>query len=444
MKLNLAWRVFAVGLVVLYVTVTCVLLVLLLSNLGLAIIGGVTAAILAAAAWVVFTGSDRQRRWGIVVGTLAAIGLISEFIAFMADQRNRRGMLLLMLLTAVYIGLFAVLRRKYWTSKREFAQTGGQFQHPYLIINPKSGDGRAVKAHVDELAQQRGIQVIMTRKDVNVEELAREAVALGADVLGVSGGDGSIGAVAKVALEHDLPMVILPGGTRCHLARDLGLDPKEIVDSLAGFAGVERRIDAGEINGRIFLNNASFGLYADIVDHPEYREHKLQVSRNVLRQIMAGTKRPYALRFGKGGKSADHAVQVLVGVNRYGTLKVTELGHRERLDEGILHIIAITKLSNQLVAQLLRALSIDKINRNSQIPGLLQWTDGSFEICGPDDRIVVGVDGEREVYQNPVRVRVLPGALRVFVPAEGERARRKHPLSTAVVRKTWREALTHP
>src|SRR5690606_33418510 len=106
------------------------------------------------------------------------------------------------------------------------------------------------------------------------QKLARQAIQDGADVLGISGGDGSIGAVAKVAMEYDVPLVVLPGGTRCHFARDLGLDPRYLVDGLDGFKGVERRIDVGDINGRVFLNNISLGAYADIVDHKEYREQK--------------------------------------------------------------------------------------------------------------------------------------------------------------------------
>lgn len=443
MRLQLAWRLLVVLAIVLYVAVVFGVVLLIVHNLGLALLVGFTVTLLAYAGWVLFAGSEKHRKSAVFLGAAALVGIIVEMFVFLSEQQNRRALLVVAGLTLVYLGIISIGAKRYWSSMRQFAMQGGDtahFKNPYLIINPKSGNGRAINAHVDDLARQQGIQVLMTRKDVDVETIAREAVAAGADVLGVSGGDGSIGAVAKVALEHNLPMVVLPGGTRCHFARDLGMDPKQIADSLAGFTGVERRVDVGEINGRIFLNNASFGLYADIVDHPEYREHKLQVSREVLRSIVDGSKQPYDLRFAHDDINIDRAVQVLVGVNRYDTLKISELGHRERLNEGVLHVIAFTKLNNQLMGQLVKAMSFKKSTESDEVPGLYQWVDDSFVISGSGKQLVVGVDGEREVYQTPVKIRIVPGALRIFVPAEGVRSRRKNPLSTSFVRKAWHVA----
>jgi diacylglycerol kinase family enzyme len=261
-------------------------------------------------------------------------------------------------------------------------------------------------------------------------------------VLGISGGDGSIGAVAKVALAHDLPMVVLPGGTRCHFARDLGMNPKRIVDSLAAFKGVERRVDVGVINRhRVFLNNVSFGLYADIVDHPGYRDHKMRVSYEVMHSIANGSTVLYDLQFQSGSRQVKRAAEVLVGVDRYDFVDLFELGHRERLDEGVLQITALTELNNQVVKNLLRASKVDKLREHLDDTGLLQWTNRSFTLTNAHHTIVAGVDGEREQYNTPITIRILPKALRVYVPAEGIRHRPKNAFSEPVLRRVWWGAL---
>ena len=95
------------------------------------------------------------------------------------------------------------------------------------------------------------------------------------DALGVAGGDGSLAVVAAAALAHDLPFVCVPAGTRNHFALDVGVDRSDLVGSLDAFTdGVERRIDVAEVNGRLFLNNVSLGIYGDAVREPTYRDAK--------------------------------------------------------------------------------------------------------------------------------------------------------------------------
>lgn len=112
---------------------------------------------------------------------------------------------------------------------------------------------------------------------------AGPAVAQGATALGMAGGDGSLGLVAEVAARHDVPMVVVPPGTRNHLAMDLGLDRGNVLAGLDAFdAAVERRIDLGQVNGRVFVNNVSLGLYAQIIRSPEYREAKMETTLSML------------------------------------------------------------------------------------------------------------------------------------------------------------------
>lgn len=441
MRLPVVWRVVAVVALLVYALLVLLLVSVLLHNLGLAVALGLTGLGLLWGGWLTFTGRQKRVVAGVVLLGVTTVAIFVEFIYFAGsdDTQMLRVVLLVAALTALYLALIAKLRQVYWEEARTAGEASGKtlhFQCPYLIINPKSGNGRALEAHIPELAAQQGITIKLLQKGDDVEELARQAAREGADVLGVSGGDGSIGAVAKVALERDLPMVVLPGGTRCHFARDLGLDPERIADALAGFHGVERHIDVADINGRMFLNNVSFGLYADIVDKPDYREHKLRAARTVLSDLLSGTKRPYDLRFRHGKERFRRAAQVLVGVNRYKLLNVTELGQRERLDEGVLQVTAITKLDDAMVASLAKAMSFDK-QSGKTMSDFHQWVSKTFEMGSGQKRLVVGVDGEREEFRVPVRVRIRPGALRICVPAEGVRNRAAHAFAPQTVRRLW-------
>lgn len=439
MKLDLRWRILAILALLGYGAIMFLLLVLVLRNPGLLALWAATTLGLMYSAWLSFTGRGKRLRQGKLLLGLFGIAWVLELLLIAREPGNIRTIILIGLVSSLYIVVVAILRREYWKTRRESnskVNSAPQFKKPYLIINPKSGGGRATKARLSEHAQKLGITTIVLSKGDNIEALARKAVKDGADVLGVSGGDGSIGAVAKVAIEQDLPIVVLAGGTRCHFARDLGLNPKEIVDGLAGFVGTERKIDVGDINGRIFLNNASFGLYADIVDNPDYRDNKIAVSRAVLQDILAGKKPGYPLKFRHGKKSFSSVVQILVGVNRYKTVQLLELGARDQLDKGVLQVTAITKLSDQLVRQMLKVLSVDFSGDIKKVSGVEQWDAKTFQVSG-SKRIVVGVDGEREEYTSPITVTVRPGALRIFVPSEGVRQRPLKAASTKFVRRLW-------
>ena len=111
----------------------------------------------------------------------------------------------------------------------------------------------------------------------SLDALVADAVASGADALGVAGGDGSLAVVAAAALAHGIPFVCIPAGTRNHFALDVGVDRRDLVGALDAFTdGVERRIDVAQVNGRLFLNNVSLGIYGDAVRRPEYRDAKVR------------------------------------------------------------------------------------------------------------------------------------------------------------------------
>src|SRR5262249_15740823 len=142
-----------------------------------------------------------------------------------------------------------------------------------LIVNPRSGNRDPTADDLAEEAGRLGIEVHALREG---EDPAKVARAAHAEVLGVAGGDGSLARIAGVALERDLPLVCVPFGTRNHFARDLGLDRSDPFAALHAFRGAERRIDVGRASTRVFLNNVSLGLYAQLVRRREHHRGRRQ------------------------------------------------------------------------------------------------------------------------------------------------------------------------
>ena len=108
-------------------------------------------------------------------------------------------------------------------------------QHPVLVVNPRSGGGKAERFGLIEQCRARGIEPVILEQGADLVELLEKAVAEGADVVGMAGGDGSQGAVASVVSRHRIAMVVVPSGTRNHLAMDLGLDRRDVVGALDAF-----------------------------------------------------------------------------------------------------------------------------------------------------------------------------------------------------------------
>ena len=192
-------------------------------------------------------------------------------------------------------------------------------RRPVLFVNPRSGGGSAIRHGVVELARERGVQAVTLGSGDDLRTSVREVVAQGADALGMAGGDGSLAVVAAVAAAHALPFVCVPVGTRNHFALDLGVDRHDVPGALYAFTdGVERRIDVGEVNGRIFLNNVSLGIYGEAVQQAGYRDAKVRTSAETARRVLGPGVRTPGLRLvdDAGGVHARVAV-LLVSNNPY-------------------------------------------------------------------------------------------------------------------------------
>jgi diacylglycerol kinase family enzyme len=284
-------------------------------------------------------------------------------------------------------------------------------RHPYLIMNPKSGGGKVEKFDLKRKAEELGAEVFLIDgpEPVDVAKVARQAVDRCADLLGVAGGDGTQALVAGIAAEHGIPFVVISAGTRNHFALDLGLDREDPAAGLNALSdGVELQVDLGVINGQTFVNNASFGAYAEVVETPAYRGDKLNTTLDTLPDLLQG-HRGARLRALADGTEIEAPQALLVSNNPYGTGDIAGLGRRARLDRSVLGVVGVTVANARQAVGLLRG---------RHATGLSVLTAKQIEITADVPQIPVGVDGESILMSTPVSCVVSPRALRVWVPRD--------------------------
>ncbi|NUR29087.1 MAG: diacylglycerol kinase [Catenulispora sp.] len=284
-------------------------------------------------------------------------------------------------------------------------------RHPVLIMNPASGGGKVGRFGLVERAERLGCRVVLMdpAHHQDVAETARQALADGADLLGVAGGDGTQALVAGVAAEHDVPFLVISAGTHNHFAMDLGLDrddPSQCLRALTD--GVELRVDLGRVAGRTFVNNASFGVYAEIVQRPEYRDAKAATMLRELPDLLTGYSGA-RLTAHADGRVLTGPQALLVSCDPYDTGWYGS-GRRPRLDTGMLGVIALKVRSPVQAA--------DLAVRGEQSAALTAMTAREVVVTADTGTVDAGVDGEALVLPVPVRCVIVPGALRVRVPRE--------------------------
>jgi diacylglycerol kinase family enzyme len=287
-------------------------------------------------------------------------------------------------------------------------------RHPVLIMNLKSGGGKAERFGLEDKCRARGIEPIVLQQGDDLRQLAEDAIARGADVIGMAGGDGSQALVATVAAEHQIPHVVIPAGTRNHFALDLGLDREDVVGALDAFAdGVERRIDLAEVNGRVFVNNASLGLYAEIVQSPEYRDAKIKTAAGLLPGLIGPDATPLDLRFtGPDGTEYPTAQLILVSNDPYQLDHIGGRGTRARLDAGTLGVVT-ARIEGP--GQAHRFVALEAAGQIRRFEGWLEWDTDEFRV-GSGGPVQIGIDGEALTMDPPLVFTTRPGALRVRVP----------------------------
>ncbi|MBV9384396.1 MAG: NAD(+)/NADH kinase [Streptosporangiaceae bacterium] len=378
---------------------------------SLAMLGvGLAAAVIGLAAAYFFLSRRGMWRWfalGVFVFTPLAVIAVFAFFSLLWVAVAAAAAWLLASATARAALGWGRKERKDWRMPERPAAPPPS--HPYMIMNPKSGGGKVGKFDLKRKAEELGAEVFLmsASEPVDVGEVARKAVAQGADLLGVAGGDGTQALVAGIAAQRGIPFMVITAGTRNHFALDLGLDrenPAACLDALSD--PVELRIDLGLINRRTFVNNASFGAYAEIVETPSYRDDKLATTLDLLPDLLQG-HRGVRLTAQVDGRTISGPQALLVANNPYGTGDIAGLSRRTRLDGGMLGVVGVKVSSARQAVGLLNG---------TRGPGLAVLTAKEVEITADVLRIPIGIDGEPVLMPAPVTCTICPRALRVWVP----------------------------
>jgi diacylglycerol kinase family enzyme len=421
----------SVGLALAFLVLTAGLLVV---DLRRSLIALPLTLIAIAAAWLAITRVGVRKQIAIVACIIALIGVLLASSIGAAGAAVMSGARVACLLAAGLLGRQALGRDR--RSMRD-ARVPGRAVPPAargsLIVNPRSGDGKAERVGLMGAARQRGIEVVPLAEGRELRDLVIEALDRGADVIGMAGGDGSQALVASVAAERDVPMVVVPAGTRNHFAMDLGLDRDDVVGALDAYGdAAERPVDLGDLNGEVFVNNVSLGIYATIVRSPEYRDAKVDTALGTLQDALAPDTPPFDLRYTDDeGTVHDGAHLIQVSNGAYGET-LEGMTSRTSLQQHRLQIITLEITEDRSVASLLAAFAARHPERHE---GYRSWTAPTFEVTsgGPID---VGVDGEARTMEPPLRFSIRERPLRVRLPTT---AIGYSPASRAL---HWRSALS--
>ncbi len=355
---------------------------------------GLIAAVLLVLACIAGWEAIRRRGVGRTVLTVVAVLLLVGAVVAIAVG----GILAEVVALGVVLVLASIAARAAFRTHVQLP-TAEPPKHPVVIWNPKSGGGKAAAAHLDVEARARGIEPIELSHGDDLFQLARDAVDRGADALAAAGGDGTQAIIATIAAELDLPFACIPAGTRNHFALDLGVDRNDVVGALDAFVnGGERRVDLAEVNGRVFVNNVSLGLYADAVQREGYRDAKLHTVLETVPEFSGPQASGGAdLRFERSGDGpAGEAMVVMVSNNNYRLGNLIGAGTRPRIDDGRLGVAVLEAAAG------------------GRRPRLRQWDAPTFEV-GSGGPVPAGVDGEALMIDPPLLFTIRPGALRVRI-----------------------------
>jgi diacylglycerol kinase family enzyme len=421
----------ALALVLLAVALASVIAgVVLTRGLLLLVVAVVGAAVLVAVAcgwWALTTRRRWKRRLNLLVVAVAAVFAVLAVTLFSGVFAGY-----LAVLVVATAGYAELALRALPTAAPHAPGVGSPPVRPWLLVNARSGGGKASRLGLAQEAARRGVDVHVLAPGEDARALAEAAVAAGADTVGVAGGDGSLGAVAAVAVEAELPFLCIPTGTRNHFAADLGLDRTRPLAALDALDGGERRVDVGTVGGRTFLNNVSLGAYAELVGESSYRDDKLGTARTVLPGLLRADRPVLEVGFGlPDGEVCADAVVLLVGNNPYLPSPL-QAGGRPRLDTGLLQVSVLRARTGSQLAAVLAQVATGRAGDGTS---WRQWTTPAFQVRSAQREIRAAVDGESTVLQAPLEFGLRPGALRVLVPTN-----RRRGLTALFAPLRWRTA----
>lgn len=431
-----AWLALLCAAVLIVLTIGIVIrnpLTLVMVIIGLALVGG--------GGWWLVTETGGKRTTGAVIAVLGAIVLLWSVISEIADAGWK--ILSFLVVLALIGAAMGALRMAVASHQRPHAHKVPPPQRPVLIANPKSGGGKVDKFDLKAKAEALGVEVVLLNPGDDLEQLARDAIARGADCLGMAGGDGSQALVASVAVEHDLPFVCISAGTRNHFALDLGLDRDDPSTGLVAFTeGLERRIDYATVNDKLFVNNVSMGVYATIVQEQSYRDAKMETSKELLPKLLGSQAEPFDLQFSDpDGARVDGAFVILISNNPYVLGPKLDVSQRRSLTTGTLGVFAVNARTGKEAAQLVARSTFGVMNRD---PRVHQFATQEFTVTSRSGSAFAGIDGEALQLTTPLTFRSHPKGLRLRVPEDSLSRLRRRQARDVSIKDLFRVALGHP
>ena len=290
-----------------------------------------------------------------------------------------------------------------------------------VILNPGSGTGADEEARRTEIVERfaahgRRATIFAAGPDAPIDQQARAAVEAGCRVAVAAGGDGTVNAVAAAVVDREIPLAVLPTGTLNHFAKDLGI-PLELPEAVrVACEGAVRTVDAGEVNGRIFLNNSSIGVYPRIVElRNRYGGRGAAKWLAALWATLAVLRRrPFlGVRIRTDDEVAVRRTPfVFVGNNEYRMVGLNAAS-RDSLSDGLLAVYVMRGSHRTGVLGLAWRVLWRGVDGVDELE-LLKVAE--VEIETRRDRLQVSLDGEVVVLQSPLAYRIRPAALRVLAP----------------------------
>jgi diacylglycerol kinase family enzyme len=398
-----------------------IVIVFVIRNGAYVVLGLVGFALGLAGAWWVTTEHGVRRLLGgaavLGAGVLIAFGILG------ASDVSWAWCVRLVITLAVLAIAIVGARAAVLASLRAAAAPAGAGRsvpppsRPVLLCNPWSGGGKVERFGLREVASSLGVETVTLDNDSDLGDLARAAVAGGADCLGMAGGDGSQALVASIATECQLPFVCVSAGTRNHFALDLGLDrddPRKSVDAFRD--AIERRVDYATVNGRFFVNNVSLGVYATIVQSEEYRDAKVTTTTRLLPELLGARTEPFDLQFDTpDGARVDGAFLLQVSNNPYVLNVAPDLAQRRSLSTGALGVFAVAASTGLEAAEAV-SRTMAGLTAGAGTGAVYQFTCTEFEVSSRSGRVFAGIDGEALELETPLRFRAHPGGLVLLVP----------------------------
>jgi diacylglycerol kinase family enzyme len=399
--------------------VLVLLVVLLLTSPILVVVTVVALGLVAGALVRVAVFRDHRRPLWAAIGAVGFVVLVVGLVLILLERPLVGVLLAVVAAATIAAGAYAMRGYVRAASAPEVEGIVHDAAHKrsVLFLNPKSGGGKVGEFDLIAEARSRGVQTVELGRDDDLTALAEQAVADGAQILGMAGGDGSQADVAAVAVRHGLPFVCIPAGTRNHFALDLNLDRNDPRIALDAFVeGVEHRVDYGMAGDRFFVNNVSLGIYPHVVQDPAYREGRLKAAASIIPELMSDSTDDIDMRFtSPDGTRFDTAQVLLVSNNPYrGFASVDGAGRRVSLTGGMLGVLVIAAADAEALARATQMMSLGA--PIEKVEGFDQWTAPSLLVDSDRGSVLAGVDGEAMELPTPLEIRIVPGGLRVLLP----------------------------